>query len=197
MRTMIAAVLLAGLVAGCQPAAEADISAGAVEAAAETPTADASTTYADPALRVSFDHAAGYTTGPCDAETPNCVGVFAAGGEEPLIRVETYAADLATVAREQAGFEPDAEGVLMTTYGRFEPQPVADFSGEGWQGQRATVTCGIEDAETGFHAAGGECIWAVVSDGARSVMVTSDGLQPGAEAAELALSTLRLTPTAG
>lgn len=35
---------------------------------------------------------------------------------------------------------------------------------------KAVQTCGISDKETGFHAAGGECFWAVISNWHASVV---------------------------
>ena len=79
----------------------------------------------------------------------------------------------------------------MTTYGRFEPVPVERFAGTGWTGMKAVVTCGVSDAETGFHAAGGECLWEVLSDGRRSVLATTDGYGEPEEVTGRLLATLR------
>ena len=57
--------------------------------------------------------------------------------------------------------------------GRGTPQAVERFSGAGWRGMRATITCGISDPETGFHAAGGECYWAVLSNGKRAAVANT------------------------
>jgi hypothetical protein len=62
--------------------------------------------------------------------------------------------------------------------------PVQRFAGEGWTGMKAVFTCGVSD-ENGFHAAGGECLWAVVGDGRRAVVVSTDGLSSTAEAEAL------------
>ncbi|MBY4723388.1 MULTISPECIES: hypothetical protein [Burkholderia] len=40
---------------------------------------------------------------------------------------------------------------------------------------RATIT-GISDPETGFHAAGGDCYWAVLSNGKRAVVANTQGI---------------------
>jgi hypothetical protein len=41
---------------------------------------------------------------------------------------------------------------------------------------RATVTCSISDPETGFHAAAGECSWAVLGYGKRAAVVNTQGV---------------------
>ncbi|WP_425503337.1 hypothetical protein [Phytobacter palmae] len=41
---------------------------------------------------------------------------------------------------------------------------------------KAVQTCGISDKETGFHAAGGECFWAVISNWHASVVADTQGI---------------------
>ena len=110
-----------------------------------------------------------------------------------LLTVQVFAGPLEAVAAAEAGFERNAEGQLMSTYGRFEPVAVEPFEVNGHAGLRAVVTCGISDPETGFHAAAGECLWAVVSDGAQSVVISSSGFGNGLEAAEVAVGSIRFT----
>jgi len=135
-------------------------------------------TFSDPSLGIAFDYSPDRHTDGCGdvGEGVVCIGLFGPGSKEALIYFQPVDGSLDTVAKEQAGFEKNAQGVLMTTYGRFEPVPVERFTARGGQGLKATVTCGTEDAETGFHAAGGECLWAVVSDGTRSVVATTQGV---------------------
>lgn len=70
---------------------------------------------------------------------------------------------------------------------------VERFQVNGLPGLRAVITCGISDPDTGFHAAGGECLWAVVSDGTQSVVISSSGFGNGLEAAEAAVRSIRFT----
>jgi hypothetical protein len=146
---------------------------------------------------VVFDHAAGLQMRPCEEATPRCTILFDPTAEEfmrDLVRIQMFTGSLEAVAAAEAGFERDAEGRLMTTYGRFESVPVEAFAVNGKSGLRAVVTCGISDPETGFHAAAGECLWAVVSDGAQSVVISSSGFGNGLEAAEAAVRSVRFTP---
>ena len=181
----VVAVLAALGIAGCQaPAAVAEPEVR--QPAPQTP--------AD--LGVAFDQAAGLQMRPCDEETPRCMILSNPTAEEfmrDLLRVQIYAGPLETVAAAEAGFVRNAEGRLMTTYGRFEPVPVEAFEVNGKSGLRAVVTCGVSDPETGFHAAAGECLSAVVSDGAQSVVISSSGYGNGYDAAEAAVRSIRFT----
>lgn len=134
-------------------------------------------TVSDSALGIIFAIAPGRRTGPCPESAEgaaDCVALFE--GDTHLISFQTHAGTLAAVAAAEAGFERNGEGVLMTTYGRFQPVPVETFAGPGWTGQKAVVTCGISDEETGFHAAGGECLSVVISDGRRAVVANTQGI---------------------
>ncbi|MDP3655350.1 MAG: hypothetical protein Q8R45_00065 [Brevundimonas sp.] len=180
------AVLAALGIAGCQPAP--------VVVAADEPAPDGPQTTA--AFGVAFDHAAGLETRSCDGDMPRCTILFDPAAEEfmrDLLTVQVRNGSLETVAAAEAGFVRNAEGRLMTTYGRFEPVAVEPFEVNGKSGLRAVVTCGVSHPETGFHAAAGECLWAVVSDGAQSVVISSSGFGNGLEAAETAVHSIRLT----
>lgn len=185
----VVAVLAALGIAGCQQAPAV--------AAPEPPAAAPTGPQASTALGVAFDHAAGLRTRPCDGAAPRCVVLFDSAAEEfmrDLFTVQVFAGPLEAVAAAEGGFERNAEGRLMTTFGRFESVPVEAFEVNGRSGLRATITCGISDPETGFHAAGGECLWAVVSDGAQSVVISSSGFPNGLEAAEAAVRSVRFKP---
>ncbi len=183
-RSHLATVILMGsALTACGPGASESAPAEPASAPTEAPaTVTAQTpagwqTVTDPALGIAFAIAPGRRTGPCPEAAEgaaNCVALFEA--DTHLISFQTHTGTLAAVAAAEAGFEPNAEGVLMTTYGRFQPVPVETFAGNGWSGQKAVITCGISDEETGFHAAGGECLWAVVGDGRRAVVANTHGI---------------------
>lgn len=181
------AVLAALGLAGCQPAPVVAVTDGSDQAGVQTATTSG----------VSFDHAAGHGTRPCEGDMPRCIVLFDPAAEEfmrDLLTVQVFDGPLEPVAAEEGGFVRNAEGRLITTYGRFEPVAVEAFEVNGQSGLRATVTCGVSDPETGFHAAAGECLWAVVSDGTRSAVISSSGFGNGLEAAEAAVRSLRFTP---
>lgn len=181
----VVAVLATLGIAGCQEAA--GVPGPEPRQAAPQPTAD---------LGVAFDHAAGLRMRPCEGDTPRCMILSDPASEafmRDLLTVQVYAGALEIVAAEEAGFVRNAEGRLMTTYGRFEPVAVEPFQVNGKSGLRAVVSCGISDPETGFHAAAGECLWAVVSDGTQSVVISSSGFGNGYDAAEAAVRSVRFT----
>lgn len=182
----VVAIVVALGIAGCReptPAAGPD----APQAAPQAPAA----------LGVTFDRAAGLQLRPCAEDMgPRCMILSDPAAEEflrDLLTVQVHPGSLETVAAEEAGFVRDAGGRLMTTYGRFEPVAVEAFEVNGKPGLRAIVTCGISDPETGFHAGAGECLWAVVSDGTQSVVISSSGFGNGLDAAEAAVASIRFT----
>ena len=196
MRPTIFAAALAVLALGaCQPA-QGEAAATVQPANPSDPTL---ATYSDPAVGIAFDHAADRQVRACEVfegEQPRpCVELveLIEGETVPLLRLLVVDGDLETVAREEAGFEPDAQGRWMTTYGRFEPVAVERFRSGDYQGMKAVVTCGIE-GENGFHAAGGECLWAVIGDGGRAVVATTDGLYGLDDATQATLNSVRLLP---
>jgi hypothetical protein len=161
-----------------KPEAAEATEAGAVDAHPNAPFRQ--TLHQATSLGVSFALPRDRTVGDCagvrSGETP-CITLRQqiAGTEVVVLVLQRYDLPLERVAREEAGFEPNAEGRWMTTYGRFQPVEVQRITGQGWAGMRAVITCGISDADTGFHAAAGECLYQVMSDGQRSIPATTDG----------------------
>jgi hypothetical protein len=102
-------------------------------------------------------------------------------GSDYLIAFEVFPGSLEKVAVEDAVFVKTESG--WTAKGRSGEHPVVPLTGPGWTGLKATVDCGVSDSR-GFHAAAGECLWAVVSDGRRSVVADTQGLV-GNDAASL------------
>jgi uncharacterized protein len=137
-------------------------------------------------LGVSLRLGANRSVKPCERES-RCVEIFGfqLGHRTMLLRLQAVDEPLEKAAQEQAGFEL-RDGEWFTTFGRFKPVQVDRFSGRGWTGMEAVVICGTEDKETGFHAAGGECLWAVLSNGRRSILATTDGYEePDKRTAEM------------
>lgn len=190
MKAWSIAVLAAFGITGCQQAV--------IASEADKPAQAQATSEPSDALGVAFDKAPGLQARPCGEEPGSrCVTVSDPAAEEfmrDLFTVEVHQGALEAVAAEEAGFVRNADGKLMTTYGRFMPAEVETFSVNGNPGLRATITCGVSDPETGFHAAGGECLWAVVSDGKRTVVISSSGFGNGLEAVEAAVASLRFLP---
>jgi len=184
--SVIAAVAALGI-SGCQQAA---VASGAGDPPQTAPQRVSP-------LGVGFDHPDGQQLRPCDGDAPFCMVASDPAAEEfmrDLFTVEVHEGALEAVAAKEAGFVRNADGKLMTTWGRFMPVEVESFRVNGNPGLRAVISCGISDPETGFHAAGGECLWAVVSDGERTAVISSSGFGNGLEAAEAAIASLRFLP---
>jgi uncharacterized protein len=133
--------------------------------------------YRDPRLGLTFEYLANREVRACPEGFERCAAVHGWLNGRPdrlLMAFQAFDGPLEAVAQSEAGFEP-RNGGWFTTYGRFEPQPVEPFQSQGLQGLQSGVVCGLSD-ETGFHAAAGECYWGVLSDGRRSVVITTQGI---------------------
>ncbi|MGZ2746914.1 lysozyme inhibitor LprI family protein [Burkholderia stagnalis] len=152
-------------------------------------------TYRDPALGISFEYLANrQVKKPCPVlGGDRCVAIVGRGmiNSDYFIAFEIVDGALEPVAEKEAGFERQENGKWMSTYGRGTPQEVERFSGPGWRGMRATITCGISDPETGFHAAGGDCYWAVLSNGKRAAVANTQGIVGTDDATLHSVSTFR------
>lgn len=152
-------------------------------------------TYRDPALGISFEYLGNrQIKKPCpEIGGERCVAVVGRNmtNSSYFIAFEIVDGALEPVAEKEAGFERQDDGKWMSTYGRGTPQEVERFSGAGWRGMRATITCGISDPETGFHAAGGECYWAVLSNGKRAAVANTQGIVGTDDATLHSVSTFR------
>lgn len=90
-----------------------------------------------------------------------------------LAAFEVFGGPLDMVAVERAVFQK--EGSNWIANGRSAKHPVEMIAGPGWQGLKSVVDCGISDGG-GFHAGAGECLWVVVSNGKRSVVIDTEGI---------------------
>jgi uncharacterized protein len=128
-----------------------------------------------PALGISLSFLGNQKAKPCDTR---CIEIYGRrmGQQTMLLRLQAVNEPLEQAAGKEAGFE-QKDGQWMTTFGRLEPVPVERISGEGWIGLKAVIMCETNDPQTGLHPAGGECLWAVLSDGPQSVVVTTDGYE--------------------
>lgn len=131
----------------------------------------------DPELGLTFEYLANREVRRCPEGYGPCAalyGRFRGRADQLLMVFQTFEGGLHQIAGAEAGFE-QRDGGWFTTYGRFRPQEVEPFGSGGLDGLQATIICGIDD-ENGFHAAGGECYWGVLSDGRRSVVMTTEGV---------------------
>lgn len=134
-------------------------------------------TYRDAKLGISFAYLANRRVVPCPGtDRPNCVALLGPDmhNADYLIAFEMVDVPLEKAATDKAGFAQQ-DGKWITQNGPGMPQDVQSFSGKGWKGLKATIACGISDA-LGFHAGAGDCFWAVMSNGKRSVVLDTQGL---------------------
>jgi len=113
-------------------------------------------------------------------------------GSEYLLAFEVFEGDLSQVAANQAIFFQQNGGWMAN--GRNGQYPAQYLAGEGWQGIYAVVDCGVSDAEGFFHAAAGECYWAALSNGIRSVVIDSQGLVGNDLDSRRSIESLRFIP---
>jgi len=105
-----------------------------------------------------------------------------------LAAFEVFDGGLEANAAKRAVFE--RKGDAWVAHGRFGAYATAGLLGPGWRGISATVDCGVSDS-LGFHAAAGECLWAVVSEGKRSVVIDTQGIVGNDEATMRSIQSIR------
>jgi len=122
----------------------------------------------------------------------NCIALIGKPmpNSDYLIAFEVFDGDLETVAVEKAVFEKKNDGWIAI--GRFGEHPVVPLAGPGWQGLKSIVDCGISDSN-GFHAGAGECMWVVLSNGKRSVVVDTQGIVGIDEASMRSIQAIRFS----
>ncbi|KAF1050578.1 MAG: hypothetical protein GAK43_02752 [Stenotrophomonas maltophilia] len=126
----------------------------------------------------------------------HCVQLDAPGkarNEEYTLNLCARPSTLEQVA-EDAIFSRDENGVWMREAGMDEPSPVQVQHGAGWEGLSAVQTCGVSDEETGFHAAGGSCFWAAVSDGHTGLLIDTVGFYQDFQQIGIIVDSLRFGP---
>ena len=97
-------------------------------------------------------------------------------GIDYIIHFELGNGGLEQAVKKTGTFEETKKGEWVAAIGRFESPLAEKISGAGWNGFKAHVTCGISDQETGFHAAAGECLWVLISDGAHYLLADTQGI---------------------
>lgn len=94
-----------------------------------------------------------------------------------------------------------ASGIFEKRDGAWHPlttgigtAPARQIKGDGWSGMMTVITCEIHDPETGPHAAAGECLWAVASDGKRYIVADTPGIPSPDDDIQRPLMTLKFLP---
>jgi uncharacterized protein len=97
-------------------------------------------------------------------------------GSDYIIHFEIGEGDLNQAITKTAIFTQNSAKQWVASIGRFENPPAQTITAHNWTGLKTTISCGIEDKETGFHAAAGECLWALISDGSHYLLADTQGI---------------------
>lgn len=90
-------------------------------------------------------------------------------------------------------FEPQ-NGILMGDLGRFGVTKAMPISAGKWKGFQTQVICSVMNPETRHHATGGECYWAIGSNGEKGFVADTLGNSRHAKLAEKVIGSIRLSP---
>ena len=97
-----------------------------------------------------------------------------------LIHLHIGSGSFSAANRRAQIFRKDPAG-LVITFGRFNNPPAQAIARGKWHGYESVITCSTYDEETGFHAAAGQCYWALISDGKRYVLLDTQPLSASEE----------------
>ena len=147
-------------------------------AAATAQARGATKTYRDERRGIDFTYASRRVVAACPSSgrvpaDPDCVAVYkkkADVGSSAYVALLTFSEGAFEEALARADFRKRPEGWFIPD--GFQGGQTDEVSGPGWTGLRNVGVCGVDD-ETGYHAAGGECVTAVLHGGGRSVTVRS------------------------
>jgi hypothetical protein len=161
---------------------------------AEPTMATSMQSVAEAPLGITLQIPAGAKIQPCKDEV-RCIEVHGLlrGHATMLLRLQAFDAPLETVARDDADFDV-IDGKWVTTAGPGMPSPVETLYTPDWTEMRATIACGVSSAKSGFHAAGGECLWAVLNHGKRSLLANTDDYANPQSVTAPMLASIRFLP---
>jgi hypothetical protein len=133
--------------------------------------------FRDRALGFAFAYPAGWVTALGCRGSRSCIAVSDSrrGVNRYTLALEVFAGGLDQTATGKAVFHQGPRGWVAS--GRYASHPADQIAGDGWRGLQAVVDCGISD-QGGVHAAAGECLWAVLSNGRISVVADTQGSTP-------------------
>jgi hypothetical protein len=147
-------------------------------------------TFRDRGLGMAFSYPSNRRVVRDCRDKKSCVALVGTGSRSSnyLIAFELFRGDLETVAAERGIFDKQGDG-WVATRGR-ETHTAEPIVGTGWQGLKAVVDCGISD-NNGHHT--GECLWVVLSNGRRSVVADTLGINGIDEDTMRSIKSIRFT----
>ncbi len=108
-----------------------------------------------------------------------------------LLRIKVGHGDF-VAANSREGIFDCNKNSCRSNIGRFSPSKAKPVRGGGWEGHKVEISCSSEDSKTGFHAAGGVCLWVVGSDGQRNFVLNTLGEAANVRLARKVIKSLRL-----
>jgi hypothetical protein len=151
--------------------------------------------YRNDKLGCEFLYPRRYKLAPCGGmyDPRPCVGFDVIPGDgEPEVYVVMLPVGLEQALRDEVNSPFREVGGKWIGLGRFASSPTHPLTGLGWRGLYAITIWGISD-ELGFHAAGGDCLEAMLSDGRKTFLVESDGTVPPRQVLSSIIRTFRMT----
>lgn len=97
-------------------------------------------------------------------------------GSDYIMHIEIGTGDLTQAIINTAIFTETKAGEWKASIGRFDNPPAEKIAAHNWTGLKTIISCGIADKETGFHAAAGTCLWALISDGKHYLLADTQGI---------------------
>lgn len=158
------------------------------------PSENAWSAFSDAELGIAFSYPSQRQISPNCHASKRCVALATANmpnQTEYVLAFDVFDGGLEQVATDQAVFSKN--GSNWTAKGRNGEYPAEEFKSKGWQGIKAVVDCGVSD-ENGFHGAAGECLWAVLSNGKRTVVIDTQGLVGNDELSLRSIQSVQFLP---
>lgn len=91
-----------------------------------------------------------------------------------VVHIKMGRGDLIAANSQEKIFFYD-KGAVRAGIGRFDNLPAKIVRFGGWSGYQSEIICGTSDPITGFHAAGGQCLWVIGSDGQNNFVLDTLG----------------------
>ena len=112
--------------------------------------------------------------------------------ESYVIHIRVQKGSFDEINKKEKVFTPQ-NGIMMGDLGRFGLMKAKPIAASGWKGYETKVICSVFDPKIGPHAAGGECYWAIGSNGVESFVVDTLGYARYALLAKQVTLSIRFT----
>ena len=94
--------------------------------------------------------------------------------ESYVLHIRVQKGSFDEINRKEKVFSAQS-GIMMGDLGRFDFMKAKPVSASGWIGYETQVICSVFDPKTGPHSAGGDCYWAIGSNGDTTFVVDTLG----------------------